>query len=118
MRKSLGMSQGQFADKIGCGQTNVSFLEKNLCTTSESTYKALVRAFGEDFVKTFEESEPSSIIKGRTAATGKQEVITAELLHILREQQRQTADTINLLRQTVSAITEMLERQGYRSNPS
>lgn len=112
MRKALGMSQGQFAEQIGCGQTNVSFLEKNLRTTSEATYDSLVRAFGEEFVKSFEEQEPSTIIKGSTIQpTVTKEVVSPELLALLREQQRQTAELIELQRQTVSVLVTQFNAQ-------
>ena len=97
MRRSLGLSQEEFGRKIGCAQTNVSFIEKGVRNTSDETYSKLVAVFGSEFVKRFEEPD----IQPSTPATPRN---TDELIALIREQQRQTNELIEMLRQTLRML--------------
>ena len=96
MRKTLGLSQLEFGERIGCAQTNVSFIEKGIRNTSEETYDKLVRAFGLEFVKRFEEPDiQPSVAKPKNVD---------EWLAVFKEQQRQTNEVIELLRQAMAKL--------------
>lgn len=97
MRRSLGLSQLEFGEKIGCTQTNVSFIEKGLRNTSAETLAKLIGAFGQEFVQRFDEPdfpEPTRQIPK----------MDNEFVTLIKEQQRQTNEVIELLRQTIRTL--------------
>ena len=105
MRRQFGMSQEDYARKVGVGQTTVSFMEKGLRDLSPETYEKLCQAFGTETVEMYVEPNPMTArpVSPDLSSLG-------ELIPILKEQQRQTNELIELLRQSLNFIKEMAQR--------
>ena len=106
MRRQLGLTQEEFASKLGYGQTTISFLEKGLRSLKNETYNDLCSAFGTEFVEKFVEPEPQNFRPSNNADS----VAVMELIPIVKEQQRQTNELIELLRQSLNFIKEMSQK--------
>lgn len=91
MRKSFGLTQAEFAEKLGCYQTNVSFLEKGLRNTTPEMYTKLCAAFGKAKVDNFIEPDVEPVRN-----TEKEESQTERLTRIVAEQQKQIAQLLEL----------------------
>lgn len=105
MRRQLGMTQDEFATKLGYGQTTVSFLEKGLRSLPQDKYNDLCQVFGTDFVEKFVEPEPMGVHPANPDLSS-----IKELVPIIKEQQRQTNELIELLRQSLNFIKEMAQK--------
>lgn len=101
LRKSLNLTQTEFAERIDCGQTNVSFLEKGLRNTPKEMYERLVEAFGKDAVDACIEPD---IPRGLDKVCANESGSDAKLISMLVEQQRQTAELIAMQKKLVDLI--------------
>ena len=106
MRRQLGLTQEEFANKLNYGQTTISFLEKGLRSLPQDKYNDLCQTFGTDFVEKFVEPDPQvSRIPNIPDLSS-----INELVPIIKEQQRQTNELIELLRQSLNFIKEMAQK--------
>lgn len=103
MRRQLGITQEEFAKKLGYGQTTISFLEKGLRSLRQDTYNDLCKAYGTDFVERFVEPDPEHIRRNSNDAHNE------EMIHLFKEQQRQTNELIELQRQAMNFIKELIQ---------
>lgn len=105
LRRHLGITQEEFASRMGYGQTTISFLEKGLRTLRPNTYEDLCRAFGTELVERFVEPDPqTNRVSGNDAGQ------LAELIPLFKEQQRQTNELIELIRQALNFIKEQAQK--------
>ena len=105
MRRQLGITQEEFAQKLGYGQTTISFLEKGLRSLKQETYDDLCKAYGSDFVERFIEPDPQGVRPAHSDLSS-----ISELIPIIKEQQRQTNDLIELQRQAMNFIKELMQK--------
>ena len=105
MRRQLGLTQEEFANKLGYGQTTISFLEKGLRSLKQETYNDLCKAYGTDFVERFIEPDPEHI-----RHNSNDPALSSEMIHLFKEQQRQTNELIELQRQALNFIKGLIQK--------
>lgn len=102
-RRAVNISQKELANLLGCGQPNVSAMERSSRDLEKNHELILREKYGNEIINRFSDSEDPS---DNTGESPKEDSIISELISTIKGQ----LDIIRSQQETISALSDTLRR--------